>query len=312
MKKIIIYIALVLFAINISTAEDTPYNFLRFNSSARGAAMANAVSSIENDISFIFFNPALISTVEEKKFSATFSKHVLDINSGNAVYLIDGLFESGTFAGMVNFHSYGSFDEATNLGQQTGRTFTANDISLGATYSNELDSNWYYGVTAKVVFSTLESQSASAFGIDAGMFYRINDRSNLGLSILHAGPELSSFPNYSGSLPTDVRFGINHRLKGLPLLVNFSLHHLADESEDLFSKFKNFSIGGELYISDNIRLRAGYDNQIRGFASSDENKGLAGLSGGLGLNFEDFNFDYAYAEYGASQGIHRFSLALDF
>ena len=74
---------------------------------------------------------------------------------------------------------------------------------------------------------------------------------------------------------------------------------------------KNFSIGGELYLSKVINLRAGYDNQIRNYASADDNKGLSGLSGGIGIKFEEVNFDYGYAEYGASVGLHRFSLALE-
>ena len=75
--------------------------------------------------------------------------------------------------------------------------------------------------------------------------------------------------------------------------------------------FTNFSIGGELTLSKVIDVRVGYDNQIRNFASADDNKGLSGLSGGVGLKFSDINFDYGYAEYGASIGLHRFTLGID-
>lgn len=310
MKSIVIVVFLLAFT--ISSADDTPYNFIRFNSTARAAAMSNAVVSVEGDASMLFFNPALLQTSEGKPFYTTFSKHVLDINSGNVVYHIKDLdLDGGNLAAQVNFNSYGSFDSYDKTGQLYGNGFSGSDLSFGATYSNELDSNWYYGVSGKFIFLTLEEQSSSAMTLDAGMFYRANDRTNIGFSILHLGTELSSLNGQTGTLPVDARLGVNHRLKGLPLLVNFSLHHLADEVDSFGERFQNFSIGGELYLSDHINLRVGYDNQIRNFATSDENKGLSGLSGGLGLLFEDFNFDYAYSEYGGSIALHRFSLGLD-
>lgn len=293
-------------------ADDTPYNFMRFNSTARAAALSNAVISIDNDVSLIFFNPALLQTVSEKPLSTTFSKHVLDINSGNIVYMFDQFdMDGGALAAQVNFNSYGSFDYLDSEGKLYGNGFSGADLSFGVTYSNELDSNWYYGVTGKFIYLTLEEQSSSAFAIDAGMFYRANERTNIGISILHLGNEISTLNGQAATLPKDLRLGVNHQLKGLPLLVNFSFHHLVDEVDSFIDRFANFSISGELTLSKVISARVGYDNQIRNFASADDSKGLSGLSGGVGLKFTDINFDYGYAEYGASIGLHRFSLAIE-
>lgn len=310
MKKTVL--ALLILTVTNMFADDTPYNFIRFNSTARAAALGNAVVSIEEDASLIFFNPALLQSADEKTLSTTFSKHVLDINSGNVVYKINQFdLDGASLAAQINFNSYGAFDYIDDEGKLYGNGFSGSDLSFGVTYSNELDSNWYYGVTGKFLYLTLETQSSSAFAVDAGMFYRVNDRTNIGFSLLHLGTEMSSLNGQAATLPADARLGINHRLKGLPLLINLSFHHLADEVDGFFDRFKNFAIGGELYLSKVINLRAGYDNQIRNFASSDDNKGLSGLSGGLGIKFEDVNFDYGYAEYGASIGLHRFSLALE-
>lgn len=310
MKKIVGILMLLSFSTMF--ADDTPYNFMRFNSTARAAALSNAVVSIDNDVSLIFFNPALLQTVSEKPLSTTFSKHVLDINSGNIVYMFDQFdMDGGALAAQVNFNSYGSFDYLDSEGKLYGNGFNGADLSFGVTYSNELDSNWYYGVTGKFIYLTLEEQSSSAFAIDAGMFYRANERTNIGVSILHLGNEISTLNGQAATLPKDLRLGVNHQLKGLPLLVNFSFHHLIDEVDSFVDRFANFSIGGELTLSKVISARVGYDNQIRNFASADQSKGLSGLSGGLGLKFTDINFDYGYAEYGASIGLHRFSLAIE-
>lgn len=52
MKKMIL--VLLLCANVLLLADDTPYNFIRFNSTARAAALGNAVVSIEEDASLIF------------------------------------------------------------------------------------------------------------------------------------------------------------------------------------------------------------------------------------------------------------------
>lgn len=70
MRSIVIVVFILAFS--ISSADDTPYNFIRFNSTARAAAMSNAVVSIENDASLLFFNPALLQTADENHYTLLF------------------------------------------------------------------------------------------------------------------------------------------------------------------------------------------------------------------------------------------------
>lgn len=314
MRKLFFAVPILLLSIistNIAIADSSPYQFLRYQSSARGAALAGCLVSMPGDASALVFNPAAAYTVEEKMFSATFLKHVLDINSGLVSY-IHRLEGGAVMAGAVSYTNYGSFDKADIFGVKSG-SFSANDISAGFTYANELDSNLYYGVTGKLIFITLEEESSIAFAVDAGILYQLPDgRSNIGLSILHAGAQVSKIGSESESLPLDIRAGINHRLRGLPLLVNFSLHHLADETDSFFDKFTNFSIAGELYVGKYIQLRLGYDNMIRRYTSIETDRKFSGFSGGVGIKANDFNFDYGIALYGSSATMHRFSVGLDF
>ncbi len=307
--RLSLFAAILLIGIT-SAYSQSPYQFLRYVSSARAAGIAGCFVSMPNDASALFYNPATVYSVDEKKTSFTFLKHVLDINSGNATYVHK--LEEGVLAGSVNFTNYGSFEYADSEGNRDGRTFSANDVALGATYSNIIDTNFYWGATLKFVFSNLEEFSSTALALDAGILYRIPEkRTNIGVSILHSGFQLTGINGVSENLPLDIRAGINHRLRGLPLLVNFTFHHLADDEGDFFDRFKNFALGGELYLGNNLRARLGYDNQVRNFASTDSDKGLSGFSGGIGIVIEEFNFDYALAQYGAAASLHRFSIALD-
>lgn len=293
-----------------SADNTTPYQFLRFNSGSRAAALGGATVSMPEDGSMMFYNPAVISTVEKKSINVTFLKHVLDINSGNVSY-ITKIKDYGVFSAGVVFTDYGSFDRADKLGNKSG-TFGANDFAISFGYSNKLDSNLFYGVSAKMIYVGLEDGNSTALAIDAGLLYRLKDKkTNIGFSILNSGFQLSKFYNYSESVPLDIRLGINHRLEGLPLLINFSFHHLADSEDSFFDRFANFSIGGEIYLGPYIMARVGYDNQIHRLTTPSQEKGMAGFSGGIGLNFDKFNLDYSISQIGLSAYLHRMGVSLD-
>jgi hypothetical protein len=298
-------------ASGLSAAETTPYHFLRFNSSARAAGLGGSFEAMSNDPTAVSFNPATIYTVEDQRFSTTFLKHVLDINSG-VVTWVKPEFLDGTVAASVAYTNYGSFEYADKYGVQNGESFSANDLAMAVTYSNELDTNLFYGVTAKFIYVNIEEQSAVAAAMDVGLYYAIPDkRTNIGFSILNVGTELSSINGVSESLPLDIRFGLNHRLRGLPLLINVSLHHLADETDSFTDKLTSFSIGGEFYFGKYIRARAGFDNQTRRQTSPDTEKGLSGITAGFGIDTDMLQFDYGFSQVGTSAALHRFSIRFD-
>jgi hypothetical protein len=310
-KKLILFLLFILFEGVHLYAVNTPFQFLRFNSNARAAGIAGCFEAMPDDPGAIFFNPATISTVEEKHFSATFLKHVLDINSGNVVY-IRKFKNLGTFGAAVSFTNYGSFIRSDRYGSQIG-SFSANDLIVSATYSNQLDTNLYYGISIKYLYNNIDKYNSSSIAFDAGLIYQIPDsRTNIGLSVLHAGAQLTKYVDFYEPLPLDVRFGVNNRLRGLPLLVNLSIHHLADESDSFFDKFLNFSIGGEFYFGEYVQARLGYDNQIRRKAAPQNDKQFTGLSAGIGIKTNTVNVDYAIAQYGYNTFLHRIGINLDF
>jgi hypothetical protein len=309
LKKVL----LPLFAASVvlaSAEETSPYQVLRYNSGARAAALAGSTTAMPNDASMIFYNPAVIPTVQDKPLSATFFKHIADINSGNVAYIKK--FENiGTFSASLIYTNYGTFDRADKLGVKKG-TFSANDVVFSVGYGGILDSNLYYGAVGKFVYSGLEDASSTAMAFDFGLLYTMpKSNTNIGLSILNAGFQLSKYYDYKESLPLDVRLGINHRLKGLPLLANFSFHHLADSENNFGDKFLNFSLGGEIYLGDKIMARIGYDNMTRRKTAPPNDREMAGLSAGVGLKLKDFNLDYAISKIGLSASLHRISVNLN-
>jgi hypothetical protein len=309
-KKFVFVVIFLSSAYNL-TANSYSFGFLRYNSGARAAAMAGAFEAVNNDAAAMFFNPATINTVDIKRFSATFLKHTLDINSGNVTY-VKSYNDVGTFALSAVYSNYGSFNAADNIGNITG-TFGANDFAFSVNYGNELDTNLYYGIAMKYIFSNIDQYNSSALAFDIGLLYNLADkRTSLAASLLNAGFQLYSYDGVTESLPLDIRLGVNHRLAGLPLLIALSFHHLGDRTDVFFDRFLNFSIGGEFHIGKYVNIRLGYDNYIRRYTTPGSEKKLSGFAGGVGIKTKYFNFDYALSQVGSSNLLNRFSIYLEF
>lgn len=289
----------------------SPYDFLRSMESARAAGLAGAFVAIAGDASAQVYNPATIPTVAEQTLSLTFIKHVLDINSGLAAYT--GRLGAGWWGASAAFTSFGSFTRSDAVGNAIG-TFGAASVALQASYANQLDTNAYYGVTLGYTQTTIDRLAASALVASIGILYQLPQiRTAIGGSVRFLGVQLASMNGESAALPTDVRVGISHRLRGLPLLVNFSLTRLVEQRQNIGQRFRNFVLGGELYLGKLVQLRLGYDNGIRSSQSTQTVAFLTGFSLGAGVVLTNLTLDYTMTTLSGPAVVHRLScsLALD-
>ena len=302
-------ICIMLTASSGITFAQSPFDFIQLGISARSAGLGGAFTSISKDQTALFFNPGSLATVESSAVSATFMNHVLDISSGMATYTLPiEKNSSERIAISAVYTTYGTFDRTDEFGSVTG-SFSANNVGLMGTYSNELDTTLSYGVTAKFMYATLDDLASSALALDAGVLYRMPaSRTNIGFSILNLGTQLSTFEGITDRMPIDVRLGINHRLRGLPLLLNFSLHHLADDADAFFDRVGNFSIGGEFILSKVLDLRIGYDNYVRNATSIQGQRRFSGFAAGIGVRTAYVQIDYGVSALGTAGSIHRLTL----
>ncbi len=300
---------LIAFLISNSVAHSTTFNFLRDFSNARSSALAGSVISIENDLDVSMFNPALLYTIKDNNnFSVTFMKGALDINYGVVQYLMPFQWEGGKFAANVSYTNYGSFDYVDNLGETKG-TYGANDMALSVNYANQIDSNIFYGVGLKFIYSNIEKYNSTGIALDAGILYQFPDgRTNLAASLLNFGLQTSTFDGVNEDLPNDLRIGFNHKLKGLPLLFNLSFVNLAETTDSFSSRFANVAVGGEFNISKYVDVRVGYNNFIRQAINNEVDKGLSGFSGGIGIKTNVLFLDYAISIQNSALNLHRITI----
>lgn len=296
-----------------ATAQSAPYVYemLRSDQSARAAAMAGAFVTVGGDPNGMLYNPALLSTIDSvSPVSISGFKHVLDINSGSlaAATQINGL---GGVGAAVTFMSYGSFNRTDRNGNMDG-TFSSQDLVLTLGWGDDLGEGFSAGVGGEVIFSSIETYSSTALALNGGLYFEDTaSRIQAGLSLLHLGTQVSGFGEQNESLPLDLKFGVSHQLRGLPLLLAVNFSQLLDDGETFLDRFSSFSVGGEFTLSDPLRLRIGYDNRVRQDVSFGGSKGLAGLCTGVGVLIDAYRFDYGFTSLAGIGSQHRITLATE-
>lgn len=301
-----------LVAIPSFSASNSTYDFLRTDVGARAGALAGSFVSIMNDPATIFYNPAGLGTLESAAGSIGFFKHLLDINSGYAVYAQE-FADLGHFGAGILFVDYGTFDETDDLGNSLNRTFGASDIAVNVSYSRLLEENLYWGATAKFIHSSIAGNSSSAIAADLGILYHLPEsRLTVGASIRNLGTQLDSYLSTRENLPLDVVVGASIVPKGIPLLLNLNFHKLNEDVKSFGDRFRAFSVGGEFTLSRVLQARVGYSNEQRQELKTGTSAGLAGFSGGIGITVSEYKVDYALSSLGGIGSLHRITVGTTF
>jgi hypothetical protein len=305
------------------------FDFLDIITNPRSAAMGNSGVSIKNDPNGLFANPATISTLAradssaaERALSVGFTKYILDINEGYLSYVQSLPDSSGTIGAGVQFMDYGTFQGYNMQGLPTG-TFGAEDVALSVAYSNIARHDIHYGVTVKFISSNLvtgssmsPSYSSSGVAVDAGLFYDFEPAlMTFGASVLNAGTQLSTYAGVRESLPLDVTVGLSKKLERLPFTAYLAFHHLTRDLEghSFWFALNDFNLGGEFALGKVVRLRFGYQNQLRRDLTLPGGSGLAGFSVGLGIVIKQYQFDYSFNSMGlAFQPLNRLGVSVFF
>ncbi|OGU59624.1 MAG: hypothetical protein A2V66_17820 [Ignavibacteria bacterium RBG_13_36_8] len=308
MNRFQIFSSFLLIILTSNIYSQNTFEFLRLDMSPRAAALAGSYVANNDDPNVIFYNPAGIGLLTDVPVSFSYLSHLLDINSAS----ISGSYEFeniGRFAAGIQYINYGSFIEADEFGNRLGE-FGAGDIALLIGYSNELDTNFYYGANIKFIYSSIADRSATGLAFDLGLHYYIPEsRWSFGFSILNLGTQLSSYFDKKETLPLDIRIGFSKELERMPFRFFFSFNKLNEDEGSFTSRFKKFTFGGEFKLSNVIKLRLGYDNEKRKEMKIGAAAGLSGFSLGVGVAVSNYLVDYAFSSMGSIGSLHRFGIS---
>ncbi len=297
MKKLL-FILLATSVIFSQTAGTSGLSFLKHGFSARNIAMGDLGVASANDVSALYYNPALISEFVSPQLTFTHNQLLEDLTSEmlGASFPLFGL----PFALGINTSSVSEIEVRTRPGDPES-TFDAHFFNASLSTGFNVYEKLSAGVTVKYLYENLFSDDANGWGFDFGLSYRdIIEGLDVGASYRNIG-SMKKLRNQETELPTDVRIGAayNFQLKQIQsdITVTGGMQKYTKTDDT------HLHVGAEIFYDNIIALRGG-------FMSGYESKGM---TAGLGILWSGINFDYAFVPYDYGLGdSHIISLMYTF
>lgn len=274
--------------------------FLKLPVGARGTAMGWAFTSIADDASAVFWNPAGLARLSGNILALNQTPWLADIQFSQATFITHLHFFPGTFG--LNARSlYMPEDQVRTVFRPEGEgtSFDAGDLSVGLSYARSLTDKFSTGVGINYIQSSLAGYGARAISFDFGTLYDTGFRSlRIGMAITNIGSDMT-FIEVPAKLPTVFRVGMSSYLlerAGQRVLVAGEFSHPPDNAECA-------NAGIEYSLHDLLFLRGGL------FFRYDAER----YSTGAGFRIPAFlaqeaRFDYSYTDMRNLAPIHRFSV----
>lgn len=284
------------------------YAYLEQPVSARGLAMGGtSISIVEPDMSLAEQNPSLLCPEMAGQMSLCYTRYMGDINMGYAGYAGRFLGVGGWSVGM-RYIDYGDFSGYDEHGVSTG-AFGVKDMSLQTAVGFPVNDKFRIGAQAKFLYSSYESYSAFAMGVDLGLnYYDENTGSSMALTVTNLGGQLKAlYEERKEKLPTQFNLGWSHELQHLPFCISVTAYHLLDWDQDFTDAsgavhsyknaeqvFNHLIFGLEWTASDNFWIGASYNyrNQRRFIGQAGF---LRGVAMGAGFNYRQLSAQVGYA-----------------
>ncbi|MBI5058174.1 PorV/PorQ family protein [candidate division KSB1 bacterium] len=183
--------------------------FLKISPSCRAVGMGEAYVAVANDASAIFHNPGALARIAEPHATLSYIDYAAGLQYGYIGMSQPMKKLNGTVAASVVYLTTDEMEETTSLQPQgTGRTFTAGDMAVGLSYSQQLTNKFSVGGTLKVINESLADKSATGWGADLGTYYYTGWRSvRLAMLTSNFGPDMN-FVDNPFPLPMNFTFGM--------------------------------------------------------------------------------------------------------
>jgi hypothetical protein len=276
----------------------TAANVLNMSVGARAIGMGEAFTSMADDISSLYWNPAGLAFLSQSEANFMYNQAYQDMNYNNAGMALS--LENGALGGSLSYLGYGDIEGFDHTGTPTGNVDAYSGVAtVGGGWLFDFGS---MGFNTKVVQGALADEKAMTAAFDFGGTYVHpapvlgNSTLRVGAAIRNLGPGMK-FLQQKDPLPTEWRLGTS-----LMQLFNQKLNLSVDYGKARGNTGALYA-GGEYWVIPFVALRAGYTGN-----HTESN----GLRAGLGLKIKDISFDYAFASYGDLGLTHRYELLYRF
>lgn len=339
-NKNLLFITVIIFILfstvnaqKVTKTGTTAAKFLSIGIGPKANAMGGAFSSVSDDGSAIYWNPAGIAYSNQYQAFFTYSKLFADLKLNYFGFILPAG-NIGNFAVSVTALNYGDIEVTTeNQPEGTGETFSPGSYTFGVSYAKFITEDFIVGATAKLVTESIYHSSAAGVAFDIGTifktpFYGVRFASsitNFGTKMQMTGNDLviryDVDPQREGSNETvDANIATDKFDLPLRLQIGISRDFIFMDSQRFTlavdgivpnDNEQSVNVGGELSLFDNLlSLRGGYKSLF--LKDSQE-----GLTLGAGIRYERAGFinigiDYAYQKFDYLGNVHSFGIFLKF
>ncbi|MFA5929186.1 MAG: S-layer homology domain-containing protein, partial [Candidatus Margulisiibacteriota bacterium] len=296
---------------------------MRLGIGARTIGMGRAFTGLADDVNAIFYNPAALVKLrglQVMSMSTTLLGEVNYLTTGAAMPTKWGLYGISIISrgvtgiivqdyapGRVDFSSGSSAAWNDNVIGLSGAWELGKFSGLGLVAAGATLKLFSAGVTG-VSNADLGSTNGSGMDLDLGLLADPSDTLSLGLQFRNILPVAQGGKvSYGGTVegvPAYIIAGAGYQVTD-KLLTDLDIEYSYSLSRPLL-----YRAGLEYQLMPYLWLRAGYDQTAKSGAAGSVGSAEGNLSLGLGLNWKEFNFDYAYHAYGnmPENVVHFFSL----
>lgn len=313
------------------------FTVLDIPASARASALGgNCIAVKDNDSNLGLFNPALLNAEMGRQAALSFLPYFDGIRIGYASYAHHADSLRTTFAGMLQYVDYGTFDRTDETGQELGQ-FRAGEYAFQIGAGRAIDSLFSVGANAKVITSHLDTYTSTGIALDlGGTWHKPSKGLTASLVLRNIGYQTSAFTGQREKLPFQVMAGITYKLRHAPFRLGLMLEELQrwdltypDAQRDrqmdpatgevIVKKATNAEKAllhavpsAEILLSRNFMLRLGYDFRTRYEMVLANRPGAVGLCFGAGLRVSKVHVSYGFSQVHLAGIRNTFTLAVRF
>ena len=292
-----------------SKAGTSGAQFLKLGAGSRAGAMAEAYTAVADDVYALYYNPGALTFLTKPELAAAHTEHFQGIRYefvGFAYPWERGEDHSKQVIGGASYNlGVSNIERRIDDTDQPIGTFGAGDYAYNVTYARRLKEQLGVGVTGKLIHQTLDSYTASAFALDAGLHYQVRPEAKRPVALAFVIKNIGTKPSFAGvtdPLPAAVVGAVGYKPHpGVKLDLDLTKYRDTDFIFALGGEYKK-----ELAPELSGAFRMGYSTHHK------DNEGLDGLTLGVGFNFHRGGFDFAWVPYGALGNTFRYSLHLKF
>lgn len=268
-------------------AQEAGLAFLRIGTTAREQAMANVGTASSTGAAANYYNPARLTDNETSSVLFSQNLYIFDTYSSFVSAQFKG--ESASWGVSLTWLSVRDVPIRTRATTEPDGLFDSQNAALALSYARPFGKHLSLALTGKFIYEKLFIDEASGYAADLSASYRFEKNPlTLAASIQNLG-SMNALRNTSTALPTLIRAGAAYPVPlaslGGTLLLESNLEHV-------FSGNTLTSLGGEFAFRHQFWVRFGY---VFGNASRS-------LSGGVGIRYGSFNFDYAFVPFSNELG----------